>query len=194
MDCAKVGGLIRSLRLEKGMTQRALAEKLNLSDKTISKWERGLGCPDVALLAALSCLLGVDLASMLAGNLSANEADGGNMKKTKYFVCPQCGGIALCTGGAEISCCGRRLEPLEMIKAAPEEKLRVEAVEDEWYITGDHPMEKDNYIAFVAFQTGGKVELIRQYPEWNLDLRIKRRGHGQLVFYSTSLGLKYQLI
>jgi len=131
---------------------------------------------------------------MLAGNLSANEADGGNMKKTKYFVCPQCGGIALCTGGAEISCCGRRLEPLEMIKAAPEEKLRVEAVEDEWYITGDHPMEKDNYIAFVAFQTGGKVELIRQYPEWNLDLRIKRRGHGQLVFYSTSLGLKYQLI
>ena len=41
MDCAKVGGLIRALRLEKGMTQRALAEKLNLSDKTISKWERG---------------------------------------------------------------------------------------------------------------------------------------------------------
>lgn len=194
MDCAKVGRLIRSLRLEKGMTQRALAEKMNLSDKTISKWERGLGCPDVALLAGLSALLGVDLASMLAGNLSANETDGGNMKKTKYFVCPQCGGIALCTGGAEISCCGRRLEPLEMIKAAAEEKLHVEAIEDEWYITGDHPMEKDNYISFVAFQTGGKVELVRQYPEWNLDLRIKRRGHGQLVWYSTTKGLKYQLI
>ena len=41
MDCAKVGALIRRLRMEKAMTQKALAEKLGLSDKTISKWERG---------------------------------------------------------------------------------------------------------------------------------------------------------
>ena len=41
MDCGKVGALIRKLRLEQGMTQRQLAEKLNLSDKAVSKWERG---------------------------------------------------------------------------------------------------------------------------------------------------------
>ena len=42
MDCGKVGELIRRLRLEQGMTQRQLADQLNLSDKTVSKWERGV--------------------------------------------------------------------------------------------------------------------------------------------------------
>lgn len=194
MDCAKVGALIRRLRMEKGLTQQALAEKLNLSGKTISKWERGLGCPDVTLLAALSAILGVDLSRMLEGDLSPNQANPGNMKKTKYFICPHCGSISLCTGSTEITCCGRRLNALEMKKAAPEERLRVEAVEDEWYITSDHPMEKDNYISFVAFQTGDRVELIKQYPEWNLQLRLKRRGHGMLVWYAREDGLMYQLL
>ena len=42
MDCGKVGALIHRLRLEQGLTQRQLAERLNLSDKTVSKWERGV--------------------------------------------------------------------------------------------------------------------------------------------------------
>ncbi len=42
MDCKKVGMLIRSLRLEQNMTQKQLAEKMNISDKAISKWERGV--------------------------------------------------------------------------------------------------------------------------------------------------------
>jgi len=194
MDCAKTGALIRKLRTEKKLTQAALAESLGLSAKAVSKWERGLGCPDVSLLPVLSSILGVELSHLLEGELSPNQTVGGNMKKTKYFVCPNCGSISLSTGSAEISCCGRRLTPLEMKKAVPEEKLHAEIVEDEWFITGDHPMEKDNYISFVAFQTGDKVELIKQYPEWNLQLRLKKRGHGQLIWYSTSLGLRYQLL
>ena len=46
MDYNKVGRLIYDLRKEKGMTQKELAELLNLSDRTVSKWERGNGCPD----------------------------------------------------------------------------------------------------------------------------------------------------
>ena len=42
MDCAKIGALIRRLRLEQGLTQRALADRLGLSGKTISKWENGV--------------------------------------------------------------------------------------------------------------------------------------------------------
>ena len=49
MDCSKVGNLIYTLRTEKGMTQKALANAMNISDRTISKWERGAGCPDVSL-------------------------------------------------------------------------------------------------------------------------------------------------
>ena len=194
MDCAKIGALIRKLRTEKKLTQAALAEALMLSPKAVSKWERGLGCPDVSLLPKLSAILGVNLSQLLEGELSPNQTVGGNMKKTKYFICPDCGSISLCTGNAEISCCGRKLEALEMKKSTAEEKLQVEIVEDEWFISSDHPMEKDNYISFVAFQTGDKVELVKQYPEWNLQLRLKKRGHGQLIWYSTSQGLHYQLL
>lgn len=194
MDCAKIGGLIRSLRLEKGMTQRALAEKLNLSDKTISKWECGLGCPDVALLAELSGLLGADLASMLSGGLKENCADIGNLIKARCYLCSVCGGIVLATGGAEISCCGRRLSPLELRKADPEEALQLEPVEDEWHIFSQHPMNKENYIRFAAFQSADRAELVRLYPEWDLDFRIKRRSHGNLIWYAPDRGLLYQRI
>lgn len=61
MDCLKVGKLIHRLRNEKGYMQKQLAEAMNISDKTISKWERGLGCPDVFLLHALSEVLGVNI-------------------------------------------------------------------------------------------------------------------------------------
>lgn len=182
MDCASVGRLIRALRLERGLTQRALAEQLNLSGKTVSKWERGLGCPDVSLLGALSELLGVDLARLLEGNLSPNEAVGGNMKKTKFYFCPGCGSITLCTGEAEISCCGRKLAALAPRKAGPDEQLKVEAVEDEWFVSSDRPMEKDDYIPFVALATGERIELVKQYPEWNLQLRLPRRGMGRLLW------------
>ena len=71
MDCAKVGRLIYRLRHEKGMTQRVLADALGVSDKAISKWERGLGCPDVTLLRALSAVLGADIGSELALEIHA---------------------------------------------------------------------------------------------------------------------------
>ena len=57
MDYAKIGALIRRLRRERGLTQGQLAEALGLSPKTVSKWERALGCPDVSLLPALSACL-----------------------------------------------------------------------------------------------------------------------------------------
>lgn len=194
MDCARVGKLIRSLRLEKGMTQKGLADKMGLSDKTVSKWERGLGCPDVSLLAELSDLLEVNIEELLSGKLSESKLVGGNMKKAKYYVCPSCGNISLCTGQAAVSCCGRRLEALEPKKAAEGEKLTVEAVEDEWYIQSAHPMTKENYISFVAFATGDSVHIIKQYPEWGLSLRLPKRRHGTLIWYSTNEGLFYQLI
>ena len=61
MDSSKVGKLIFDLRKEKNMTQKELAEALYLSDRTISKWERGVGCPDVSLLSKLSEVFGVSI-------------------------------------------------------------------------------------------------------------------------------------
>lgn len=61
MDCSKVGSLILSMRKEKGMTQKELADLMHLSDRTISKWERGQGCPDVSLLGELSNILEINI-------------------------------------------------------------------------------------------------------------------------------------
>ena len=95
---------------------------------------------------------------------------------------------------ASVSCCGKPLEPLEMTKATEEEKLRVELIENEYFITADHPMTKEHYITFVALLSGGKLQVIRQYPEWELQLRLSRREHGKLIWHSLKDGLFYQLI
>ena len=93
MDCQKVGELIYQIRREKSLTQKSLADLMNISDKTVSKWERGLGCPDVSLLPKLSKILGIDIAMILSGELESNEVIGGNMKKIKFYVCNECGNI-----------------------------------------------------------------------------------------------------
>ena len=98
MDCAKVGGLIAGLRKEKKWTQKQLADAMNISDKTISKWERGLGCPDVSLLNQLSGILNVNIEQILLGDVEPKTTDGGNMKKAKFYVCPSCNAVMTSTG------------------------------------------------------------------------------------------------
>ena len=69
MDLEKTGELLSRLRKECGMTQKQVAEKLQISDRTVSKWERGAGLPDVSLLKDISALYDVDIEKILDGNL-----------------------------------------------------------------------------------------------------------------------------
>ena len=194
MEIGKTGLLIRDLRTKMGMTQKSLADLMNISDKTVSKWERGMGMPDVSLLVELSQIFGVNVDILLTGSMNVNDEKGVNMKNAKYYVCPECRNLVFATGDAEISCCGRKLNAFEMKKAEPDEKLSVEIIENDWYITTSHPMTKEHYISFVAFATGEKIEMIKTYPEWDMNVRIQKRGHGKLVWYCTNHGLFYQLI
>ena len=194
MDNVKIGKLIYKLRKESNMTQLQLAEMLHISDKTVSKWERGLGCPEISLLADLSRVFGADLEKLLSGQLDANEERGGNMKKLNFFVCPECGNVITAMTEAGISCCGKKLQPLEAVKAADEEKLSVENIENDYYISSDHPMLKEHDISFVALLTGDTLTLKKQYPEWDLQVRIPGRTHGKLIWYCTEHGLFYQLV
>lgn len=194
MDCEKIGALIAHLRKEQGMTQRELAERIQISDKAVSKWERGQGCPDVSLLGQLSAVLGVELNALLTGQMPCPTETGGNMKKAKYYVCPTCGSITMTTGETELACCGRKLSALTAQKATETDKLTTERVEDEWFITSSHPMTKDHSIAFVAFANGERVQLVRTYPEWDLQVRFPARGRGTLLWYCTQHGLYYQYL
>lgn len=194
MDCDKIGKLIYNLRKEKELTQKQLADAMNISDKTISKWERGLGCPDVSLLPELSQILGINIEDILSGKIKLNETIGGNMKKIKFYVCPQCNNLITATGDATISCCTKRLEALVPEKATANHLLTIEPVEDELYVSSPHEMRKDHYISFVAYVTGDKVLIVKQYPEWNMQFRFHKLGHGRLYFHCSNHGLFYQLI
>ena len=70
MENDRLGKAISFLRKRAGYTQRELSELLDISDKAVSKWERGLSYPDISLLAKLSILLDTDIESLLQGNVS----------------------------------------------------------------------------------------------------------------------------
>lgn len=75
LDRKKIGALIGALRREKGLTQRELAEQLHVSDRAVSKWERGAGLPDPSLMIQLSDLLGITVNELLTGARRADRAD-----------------------------------------------------------------------------------------------------------------------
>ena len=192
MDHTKIGRLIYTLRKEKGLTQLQLAEAMHISDKTVSKWERGLGCPDVSLLCELSNIFHVDLSELLRGQLSTNGILGGNMKKIKIYVCPNCGNVLTALTDTSISCCGKKLLPLEFKKSDVANQLTVERIENDYFISTDHEMTREHYISFVALISDDTNMMRKQYPEWNLQVRIPIFAHGRLVWYCTQHGLFYQ--
>lgn len=194
MDCKKVGKLIYELRKEKNMTQNQVAELMNISDKTISKWERGLGCPDVSLLLGLSNIFGVSIEGILSGEINLNELSGGNMKNIKFYVCDKCGNLITSTSEAAISCCGKKMEAAVAKKAEEGHKLNVESIENEFFITTEHEMKKEHYITFVAHVKGDRVQIVKQYPEWNMQFRLNQVGRGKLYFYCINHGLFYQIV
>ena len=73
MDLVKIGKYIASKRKSLGMTQKQLAEKLGMSDKSVSKWERGVCLPDVSVYKELCSILGISLNEFLAGEDIAQE-------------------------------------------------------------------------------------------------------------------------
>lgn len=77
MDLVKIGKYIAGKRKALGMTQKQLAEKLNMSDKSVSKWERGICLPDVSVYMELCEILGISINEFLAGE----DIDAENVEK-----------------------------------------------------------------------------------------------------------------
>lgn len=188
MDCTKTGKLILQLRKENHMTQKQLADIMNISDKTISKWERGLGCPDVTLLNELSDILGVNIEDILSGKLSTSEIQGGNMKRMAFYYCPDCGNVMTSTLKTTLTCCSRKLTPLIPNEPDENHSLIIEKVEFDNYITFSHPMTKDHYISFVACVSFDRVLLVKLYPEQNAEVRFPMMSSSKIYYYCTEHG------
>lgn len=194
MNPEKTGRLIAALRKEKHMTQREVAVALQVSEKTISKWETGRGCPDISLLPGLASVLSVPADRILSGELSLNEKDRGNMKRVQFYVCPACGNLLTATASGELSCCGRRLGPLRPAEPDDGHRPEIVRIEEEDYITFPHVMQKEHYLKFAAYATCDRLLLVRLYPEQDAAVRFPRMGGGTLYFYCTEHGFFKQKI
>ena len=185
----EIGDIIRKKREEKGLTQAQLAKTVGVTAKAVSKWETGAGLPDVSLFEPLSAALSLSVTELFSGDAVKNNNRAANMKKTTFYVCPVCGNIVHSVGEIAVSCCGVTLPPLAAEKADEAHRLSVTPVEDEWFVEGEHPMEKDHFLSFVALVQSERLTLVKWYPEGAAQARFPRRGHGILYAYCTKHGL-----
>ena len=183
------GKMVKELRESKNMTQKQLAEKLQISDKTVSKWETNRGLPDIGLIDSLAKCLGVSVAELLAGEYRVNSNRSANIKKIKFYVCPVCGNIIQATGEGTYSCCGIVLPELQVEEDDENHQLYVDIIDNDFYVHMDHAMTKIHYISFIAYVTSDCVQMVKLYPEQNVECRFTRRGKGILYVYCNQHGL-----
>ena len=189
MDRYVTGAVIRRLREEKRMTQEELAAKLYVSGKTVSKWETGKGYPDISLLDPLAKALGISLIELMSGDAVTNRNRSANMFKSKFYVCPVCGNVIRTIGEAVVSCCGIMLPPLEPEEADEGHRIRVEIVEDEYYVSLEHPMTRDHHISFLAAVSDQGMQFTKLYPEGGAEARFRMERVRYLYAYCNHHGL-----
>ena len=182
------GKIIRELREGKNLTQKQLGEIISVSDKTISKWETEKGLPDITVLEPLSAALGVSVAELLSGESIVNKNRAGNIKKTKFYVCPVCGNVITALGEGAFSCCGINLPALSPEKAE-EGSYKIERPENDIFIRFNHPMMKDHYISFAAIMTFDGIMIKKLYPEQNPEVRFPWFGKGKIFYFCNRDGL-----
>ena len=189
MDQYITGTVIKELREKYHLTQAELAEKLNISDKTVSKWETAKGYPDISLLEPIAKIFNISVTELISGNAVRNMNASANMLRSKFYVCPVCGNSIHSMGEAVIQCHGIMLTPCQAEKTDENHMIFVERIEDEYYIRIDHDMTKKHYISFIAGLSSDKVQIVKLYPEGNAEARLKINGVKKILFYCNRDGL-----
>lgn len=183
------GAVIKELREKYHLTQAELAEKLNVSDKTVSKWETAKGYPDISLLEPIARVFGISVTELISGNAVSNVNVSANMMRSKFYVCPVCGNSIHSMGEAVIQCHGIILAPCQAEETDENHKIFIERVEDEYYIRIEHDMTKEHYISFIAALSSDKLQMFKLYPEGNAEARVKINGVKKILFYCNRDGL-----
>ena len=183
------GTVIKELREKNNMTQLQLAEKLGVSDKSISKWECFRGYPDISLLESIAKVFKISVTELISGNAIQNANVSANMLRSKFYVCPVCGNVIHSMGEAAIHCHGIQLMPLEAEAPDDHHMISIERIEDEYYVRIDHSMTKEHYISCVAAASSGDMQLVKLYPEGNAEAGFKIRGVKKIFFYCNRDGL-----
>lgn len=189
MDAYVTGGTIKQLREARKLTQAELAHRLDVSSKAVSKWETAKGLPDISLLEPLAAALGVSILELISGDTVINRNKSAYLLRGHFYVCPICGNVLHAVGQAVVSCCGISLPPLEAEETDPQHIVTLDAVEDETYLTVDHPMTKRHFISFLAYVTADRLQLVKLYPEGSAACRMRLQGRGRLYLFCNRHGL-----
>ena len=183
------GAVIKELREKYHMTQAELAKELNVSDKTVSKWETAKGYPDISLLEPIAKVFGISITELISGNAVNNMNVSANVMCSKFYVCPVCGNSIHSMGEAVIQCHGIMLNPCQAEETDENHMVFIERIEDEYYIRVEHDMTKQHYISFIAGVSSDKVQMVKLYPEGNAEARLKINGVRKILFYCNRDGL-----
>lgn len=183
------GAVIKELREKHHMTQLDLAEKLRVSDKTVSKWETGRGYPDITLLEPISSVFGISIAELISGIAINNVNVSANMMRSRFYICPVCGNTIHCMGEAVIHCHGVLLKPYQAEESDENHKIFIEKVEDDYYVRIEHDMTKQHYISFIAALSSDNINMVKLYPESNAEARFNIRGVKSILYYCNRDGL-----
>lgn len=183
------GAMIKRLRERIHLTQAELAEKINVTDKAVSKWETGRGLPDISLIEVLAKALGLSVIELLSGENITNKNKASKMSRASFYVCPVCGNMIQSTGEVLVSCCGITLPPLEAEAADSGHQVKIECVEDEYFVTVPHEMTKSHYISFIAAIHDDGIEIKKLYPEQEAQAHFKIAGVKKIYAYCNRHGL-----
>lgn len=126
-------------------------------------------------------MLEVSITELLTGDLRVNENRSANMKKACFYICPICGNIMTAVGQGSFSCCGLMMPVQEAEPDNEDHMICIETVDHEYSVAVRHPMEKGHYISLIAYVTSDSLEIVKLYPEQDVSVRFRKKGHGFFI-------------
>lgn len=183
------GAMIRRLREDKGLTQEELAARLHVTGKAVSKWETAQGFPDISLLESIARALDISIIELFSGESVINRNRASNMLHALLYVCPVCGNGIFSIGQAVVSCCGITLPPQLPEEPDNDHAIRLCPDDGEYYVTLDHPMEKDHFITCIAAVSDNALQLVKLFPEGSAEARFRPQRVRWIYAYCNRHGL-----
>lgn len=176
---------LKKLRKLKGYTQKQIAEKIHVSDKTISKWECDVNCINSGVVKKYLQALDIEVADFFAGynNLSHSVSD------VCFFLCPVCKSIIYSFDSQHISCCNTDLFPLTAQKSNSSHSIHIEYTDSGYIVSSLHEMDKDHYIKFIACVNSGSVTITKLNPSNFLEISLPVFPSGKIYFLCSKHGL-----
>ena len=181
MASEKITALIEEV---KGLTVLELSELVHALEEEFGVSAAAMAAPAAAIVAAR-----IRVIELLSGADVQNRNRASNMLRGSFYVCPVCGNAVRSVGEAVVSCCGITLPPLVPEEPDAAHGIRIETIEDELYVTVDHPMTKDHYISFLVAVSDRGMQFVKLYPEERAEAYFRRPSVRYVYAYCNRHGL-----